>query len=688
MKPSLFGTAEIINKTYGALLGILLGLFGGHFSASAQSLNVDRAYEHVLIAPIALAEFSSDIAPLAQLHLYAYRIGIWQQIPFQSDERGLEITAEGDTVLNSYFPDVKDGLLDDSDEILFMAQNAGERVAANNWIPDASARSFPRYEITVTDPLTLRQGYVYLYRSTTLPVSPALPTYVRYTPGPATSPAADTVRGISYVQGHTANGIPDYLVVPPAFGGNGVDFLDRLKLRIVVDVPIFGMKTINEHDNLVVVAGGVRTVEGRIRIIRQVRERIQIDLFGTPVPVDTIAISLFFYPYSAQLAGEINLTAALSARLLRASFDFDPNVSNQAWHNQNTGPRIISGASGTLTAAEAQIVFLPQRNWFSMGSIHGSLTGIFSMEPIANTTQKFYFCDTQNGTCDGTLDTGDSRSYGDSGFMITSATAIEARFQLGMSAFYLKPALTRAEAAALNTNAETTVQVAASSQDYDGVAPTRVNDLRVCFTTDTSAVLSVTSPSDAGSFVRNYEVGYSPTPVGNDTAAWFNTIALKALNLPAPAPPGTLQLLPINGLTQGAYYCFILRAIDDFGNASALSNLACGTIVSVAEQEIAAHTPQRFTLAQSHPNPFSAKQSSALIRYELPQAQAVPVTLRVYDLLGHEVRRLTQTKQTRGVYAVRWDGRDEQGALVPAGIYFYELRAGDLRQAQKLVLVR
>lgn len=688
MKPSLFGVAQKLRIVCRVLCVMLAGWCGLQVPAAAQTLNADRAYEHAFVSPVDLAEFSGDLALINHLHLYAYRNGMWQQIPFQIDERGREITVDGDTVANSYFPNTKDGLLDDSDEMLFMAQDAGERAPENDWPVNASARSNVRYEITVTDPRTQRKAYVYLYRSATLPVNTQSPKYVEYSAGPAANPAADTVKGLSYVQGHTSNGIPDYLTVPAAFGGTGADFLDRLKLRIQAVVPVFGNQIVNERDNLVAVAGGVRALEGRVRVIRQVRERIQIFLFGTPVPIDTIAISLFFYPYSAQLSGEINLTATLSARLLRASFDFDPNVSNQAWHNQNLGPRIVTGASGTLTPPDDQIVLLPQRNWFSLGSIHGSLVGIFSMDPIANTTQKFYFFDSQSSTAgDGTPDTGDNRSYGDSGFMITSTSGIVARFQLGMSAFYLKPGLTRAEAATLSANAEAPVQSSARSQSFDGVAPSRVSDLRVCFTTDTSAVLSVTAPSDMGSFVKSYEVGYSTSPVSNDTAAWF-AAAQKAVNLPAPAAPGTLQLLPIYGLEKDSSYCFMLRSFDDFGNASQLSNHVCGTIVSVAERELTTDMPQRFVLAQSHPNPFSVNANGTLIRYELPQPQAAQVMLRVYDLLGHEVRRLVDTKQSRGAYAITWDGRDEKGLLVPAGIYFYELRAGDLRQVKKLIVVR
>ncbi len=667
----------------GSVAALCLLLYALCLPVAAQTLNDDRAYEYIDIAPFNLADFSNDIAPVAQLFLYAYGSGAWQQVPFQIDERGMEKSGNDTIAVNSLFPNTKDGLLDDSDQIMFMARDLGERAPANNWLNNSSARGFVRYEIRYTDPLTQRTGYVYLYRSNSLTIDPQLPTYVKYAVGPAANPAADTVKGASYVQGHTSNGVPDYLTIPTAFGGTNTDFLDRLKLRIRAVVPIFGTQTVTEQGNLKVIANGVRTVQGRIRVVRQAQE--QISILNGALPIDTLAISLFFYPYSAELTGEINLTSALSARLLRASFDFNAAVNNQTWHNQNAGPRTITGNSGNLNATEAQVTLLPKRNWFSMSSAHGSLVGIFSMDAIANTTQQFYFRD-GTGTSDGTSDTGDNVSYGDTGFMITSNSAIIATFQLGMSAYYLKPNLSRAEAQALNANAENPLRANFTSQAFDAVAPATVKDLRVTGSGANDVTLRWTAPSDAGSFVKSYELAYSTTAIGADTSAWFNSIAQKAANLPTPGVPGAADSVTIAGLTAGARYYFLLRAVDDYGNASAFSNLAI--INSVAVKESPASMPRRFMLAQNIPNPFYQSREHTTICYELANAQPVHVELRVFNLLGREVQRVLTARQAAGVYEARWNGRFANGTLVPAGIYFYELRAGDLRQVKKMIVVR
>ena len=102
--------------------------------------------------------------------------------------------------------------------------------------------------------------------------------------------------------------------------------------------------------------------------------------------------------------------------------------------------------------------------------------------------------------------------------------------------------------------------------------------------------------------------------------------------------------------------------------------------------------PTQFHLSASYPNPFriAANAALAVIRYQLPRRrEAEPVTLRIYDVLGRQVATLVDGEiQASGFYRVAWDGRDQQGALVRNGIYFYQLRSGNFHAVHKLVVVR
>ena len=50
------------------------------------------------------------------------------------------------------------------------------------------------------------------------------------------------------------------------------------------------------------------------------------------------------------------------------------------------------------------------------------------------------------------------------------------------------------------------------------------------------------------------------------------------------------------------------------------------------------------------------------------------MTLELYDLSGRRVRRAYEGMDGNGSYALEWDGTDDQGLLVPPGLYLYELR--------------
>lgn len=92
--------------------------------------------------------------------------------------------------------------------------------------------------------------------------------------------------------------------------------------------------------------------------------------------------------------------------------------------------------------------------------------------------------------------------------------------------------------------------------------------------------------------------------------------------------------------------------------------------------------PKAFTLLQNYPNPFNP---STVIRFVLPQSGQA--RLAVYDILGRRIRTLVEGMRPAGEQQVMWDGRDDAGATVASGIYFYRLEANGLTQTRKLTLL-
>uniref|UniRef100_A0A7C3UZG7 T9SS type A sorting domain-containing protein n=1 Tax=candidate division WOR-3 bacterium TaxID=2052148 RepID=A0A7C3UZG7_UNCW3 len=90
-----------------------------------------------------------------------------------------------------------------------------------------------------------------------------------------------------------------------------------------------------------------------------------------------------------------------------------------------------------------------------------------------------------------------------------------------------------------------------------------------------------------------------------------------------------------------------------------------------------------FALYQNYPNPFSFQ---TIIKYQIPRRTFV--SLSIYNTAGRLVRRLVNEEQKPGTYIYRWDGKDEEGKNVSAGIYFYRLRAKGFREIKKSVHLR
>ena len=106
---------------------------------------------------------------------------------------------------------------------------------------------------------------------------------------------------------------------------------------------------------------------------------------------------------------------------------------------------------------------------------------------------------------------------------------------------------------------------------------------------------------------------------------------------------------------------------------------------TLAEQATAVRTsaavrPAQHRLGDSYPNPFNP---SVLLPLELA-TDAAGVSLRVYDVLGRRVRQVWQGPLGAGSHRFVWDGRDEAGRAVAAGVYVYQVEVDGRVEAKKM----
>ncbi len=93
--------------------------------------------------------------------------------------------------------------------------------------------------------------------------------------------------------------------------------------------------------------------------------------------------------------------------------------------------------------------------------------------------------------------------------------------------------------------------------------------------------------------------------------------------------------------------------------------------------------PTAFNVFQNYPNPFNP---STTISYAIPQQSNV--LIKIYDMLGREVKTLVSEEQMPGVYNVLWNGDNNSGDNVATGIYLYRVVADNNVQVKKMILLK
>ena len=90
-----------------------------------------------------------------------------------------------------------------------------------------------------------------------------------------------------------------------------------------------------------------------------------------------------------------------------------------------------------------------------------------------------------------------------------------------------------------------------------------------------------------------------------------------------------------------------------------------------------------FNLHPAYPNPFNPVTT---LRYQLPEDAMVNIT--IYDMMGRQVSTLVSSQQSTGYKSVQWNGTNDAGSPVSAGLYLYRIQAGEFRQTRKMVLLQ
>ena len=90
------------------------------------------------------------------------------------------------------------------------------------------------------------------------------------------------------------------------------------------------------------------------------------------------------------------------------------------------------------------------------------------------------------------------------------------------------------------------------------------------------------------------------------------------------------------------------------------------------------YSPKSFSLSQNYPNPFNPTT-----QLEFGISNLGFVSLKIYDVLGNEVKTLVNENKPSGRYTVTFDGSN-----LSSGIYFYKLEANDFTETKRMILLK
>ncbi len=191
----------------------------------------------------------------------------------------------------------------------------------------------------------------------------------------------------------------------------------------------------------------------------------------------------------------------------------------------------------------------------------------------------------------------------------------------------------------------------------------------------------------------DHQIFNSPNPITlpqDSVIQLYNQSSSHAnIYFPAPVPEvillGRVPTLPFHYLIVQEQTIYFLWGFNDspenmtqtgkdlFDNIlnymSLISSLVDDDINNVLNQ---------FNIFQNYPNPFNP---GTKIKYTVPRTSRV--VIQIYDVLGNEIETLVSEEKPAGTYELTWNAVN-----LPSGVYFYQLRAGNIVQTKKMVLIK
>ncbi len=348
---------------------------------------ITRQFDHIVVKGSELKENIYRSIPL--LGLYAFKAGKMEPIPFQVDE----ITEKGNWVLphKSPYLDKKTAtkskllqekpplVIDENDELVFMITDIGDRAAAADWPLGWQYAD----ELTLTDPLSNDQGWVYLF-SFLKPQALSPVDYVEYQ---LPADKKDKIYTDNYTMGfsHEVPLTQDFFDF-----GDGINRFDRLKMRMFFRFFYIIKFARNENEFQSCVW---QYKDGPIRVVRMVRSSVNLvrNLQSPKVNSETL-----YYSNATLMPIRITLPKMIASVLNDAYISSGGDYRNlNDWKARlNTDERWLS-IDGKMDEVEKDIKTKGARWYIMRGQGKAIICYLHFLEDY-NMTTEFHYLDDKN----------------------------------------------------------------------------------------------------------------------------------------------------------------------------------------------------------------------------------------------------------------------------------------------------
>jgi len=127
---------------------------------------------------------------------------------------------------------------------------------------------------------------------------------------------------------------------------------------------------------------------------------------------------------------------------------------------------------------------------------------------------------------------------------------------------------------------------------------------------------------------------------------------------------------------------FAFSAVDVYGKGTIFTYSGWQDPVNV-EYNYGSIIPDQYDIGPNYPNPFN---SNTTIKVSIPLRGNI--SLKVYDIMGREIKTIIERDLNAGQYLFRWNGTNNNGIIVSTGIYFLELKSKSYEQSIKMMLLK